>query len=88
MARAMGGVVVTDLDRAEVGSVEMTLTAAGKEDPLLAAFRAVSSPNWATRILSSICLPMQRYWRRLSELRIRPFVFKVSPSTAHSFTPN
>ncbi|MAD80051.1 MAG: type 1 glutamine amidotransferase [Pirellulaceae bacterium] len=34
MARAMGGVVVTDLARAEVGSVEIMLTAAGKEDPL------------------------------------------------------
>jgi GMP synthase (glutamine-hydrolysing) len=34
MARAMGGVVVTDLDRAEVGSVDITLTAAGGDDPL------------------------------------------------------
>ncbi len=34
MARAMGGVVVTDLDRAEVGSVEISLTAAGQVDPL------------------------------------------------------
>lgn len=34
MARAMGGVVVTDLTRAEVGSVEVTLTEAGREDPL------------------------------------------------------
>jgi GMP synthase (glutamine-hydrolysing) len=34
MARAMGGVVVTDLTRAEVGSVEITLTTAGKDDPL------------------------------------------------------
>ncbi len=34
MARAMGGTVVTDLARAEVGSVEITLTTGGKDDPL------------------------------------------------------
>jgi GMP synthase (glutamine-hydrolysing) len=34
MARAMGGVVVTDLAFAEVGSVQLTLTTAGKDDPL------------------------------------------------------
>jgi len=34
MARAMGGCVVTDLDRAEVGSVEITLTDDGQADPL------------------------------------------------------
>ncbi len=34
MARAMGGVVVTDLDRAEVGSLDLDLTEAGAADPL------------------------------------------------------
>ena len=34
MARAMGGVVVTDLSRAEVGSLEVTLTAEGQDDPV------------------------------------------------------
>lgn len=34
MARAMGGVVVTDLSRAEVGSVEVTLTNSGMGDPV------------------------------------------------------
>jgi len=37
MARAMGGLVVTDLSRAEVGSVEVTLTATGQQDPLFGA---------------------------------------------------
>jgi GMP synthase (glutamine-hydrolysing) len=35
MARAMGGVVVTDITRAEVGTHNVHLTPAGKEDPVL-----------------------------------------------------
>lgn len=35
MARAMGGVVVTDLARAEVGTLHMRLTDAGARDPVL-----------------------------------------------------
>lgn len=34
MARAMGGEVVTDLDRAELGTLDVCLTEAGKVDPL------------------------------------------------------
>lgn len=33
-ARALGGIVVTDLQRAEVGTIEMRLTEAGKQDPV------------------------------------------------------
>lgn len=36
MARAMGGRVTKDINRAEVGTHELTLTAAGKADPLFA----------------------------------------------------
>lgn len=34
MARALGGQVVTDLSRAELGTIELRLTAAGKSDPV------------------------------------------------------
>lgn len=34
MARAMGGRCVHDLPNAEIGTIELTLTAAGREDPL------------------------------------------------------
>ena len=34
MARAMGGRCVHDLPNAEVGTIEVELTAAGREDPL------------------------------------------------------
>jgi GMP synthase (glutamine-hydrolysing) len=34
MARAMGGRCINDLPNAEVGTIELTLTAAGREDPL------------------------------------------------------
>ena len=34
LARALGGEVVTDLVRAEVGTFEIQLTAAGRSDPL------------------------------------------------------
>ena len=34
MARAMGGEVIKDMDRAEVGTHTLTLTAAGKADPI------------------------------------------------------
>ncbi len=33
-AKALGGVVVTDLDRAEIGTIEFRLTAAGLDDPV------------------------------------------------------
>ncbi len=36
MARALGGEVVTDMSRAELGSIEVRLTNAGREDPLFA----------------------------------------------------
>jgi GMP synthase (glutamine-hydrolysing) len=36
MAKAMGGEVITDLPRAELGSVEICLTKAGQDDPLFA----------------------------------------------------
>jgi len=36
MARALGGEVVTDTSRAELGAVEVRLTAAGRRDPLFA----------------------------------------------------
>lgn len=36
MAKAMGGEVVTDLSRAEIGSIPVRLTDAGREDPLFA----------------------------------------------------
>lgn len=36
MARAMGGEVVTDMDRAELGTVWARLTSAGKNDPIFA----------------------------------------------------
>lgn len=36
MARALGGEVITDVERAELGSVEVTLTEAGQADPLFA----------------------------------------------------
>ena len=36
MARALGGEVVTDLSRAELGTVEVQLTDAGHQDPLFA----------------------------------------------------
>ena len=34
MARALGGEVITDLDRAELGMIEVRLTEAGRSDPL------------------------------------------------------
>jgi GMP synthase (glutamine-hydrolysing) len=34
MARAIGGEVITDMQRAELGSVEVWLTEAGRDDPL------------------------------------------------------
>jgi GMP synthase (glutamine-hydrolysing) len=34
MARAMGGRCINDLPNAEVGTIELTLTAAGRDDPL------------------------------------------------------
>ena len=37
MARAMGGEVVTDLSRAELGTHALTLTPAGRQDPLFAS---------------------------------------------------
>jgi len=37
MAKAMGGEVVTDLGRAELGTVPMRLTAAGRKDPVFGA---------------------------------------------------
>lgn len=37
MARAMGGTVVHDLDRAELGTHELLLTDAGKEDPIFSS---------------------------------------------------
>jgi GMP synthase (glutamine-hydrolysing) len=40
MARAMGGTVVTDLDRAEIGTHEVILTDAASNDPLFAALPA------------------------------------------------
>ena len=36
-ARALGGEVVTDLDRAELGTIELTLTEAGRSDPVFNA---------------------------------------------------
>ena len=41
MARAMGGRVVHDPNRAEIGTIELTLTDAGREDPL---FGPLGSP--------------------------------------------
>ena len=38
MARALGGTVVTDLGRAELGTVPVTLTPAGREDPVFGHF--------------------------------------------------
>ena len=37
MARALGGEVVTDLTRAEVGTLQISLTDAGSEDPVFGA---------------------------------------------------
>ena len=41
LARACGGRCIRDFDRAELGSIELTLTAAGSEDPL---FGQLSNP--------------------------------------------
>jgi GMP synthase (glutamine-hydrolysing) len=40
MAKAMGGDVVTDVSRAELGSIEVRLTEAGRHDPLFAPLGA------------------------------------------------
>lgn len=42
-ARALGGRVVTDLKRAELGTLSLTLTQEGMSDPL---FRELGSPFW------------------------------------------
>jgi len=65
MARALGGTVVTDLPRAELGSVEVRLTEAGRQDPVFGGLpdsfptamghqdRVVDLPAGVTRLAES-----------------------------------
>lgn len=73
MARAMGGKVIHDAERAELGTHRLTLTAAGKTDPLLGPLgdsflaqmghedRVVTLPPDATLLASSDLVEVQAY---------------------------
>ena len=73
MARALGGSVVHDLENAEVGTIELRLTAAGRADPVFGQLpqtfpgqaghedRVVKLPPDAIMLASSDRIPEQAY---------------------------
>ncbi|HEX4416195.1 MAG TPA: type 1 glutamine amidotransferase [Lacipirellulaceae bacterium] len=73
MARALGGECINDQPNAEIGTIELTLTAAGRGDPVFgslpAAFSAqaghedhvVALPNEAVLLAASALVPQQAF---------------------------
>lgn len=73
MARALGGEVITDMQRAELGSVEVRLTEAGRNDPLFGPLGdrflapmghqdcVVRLPPQAVRLASSVKIENQAF---------------------------
>ncbi len=85
MARALGGEVVNDRSRAEVGTHHVRLTAAGQSDPLFAPWEPYSKPRWATKTMSIACPRARSAWPRPTASPIRRSVFRGCRSIARSF---
>ena len=88
LAKAIGGDVVTDMSRAELGTVEVFLTEQGLADPLSPRWVIGFSHRWGIRIAWSDCLPAPSDWPPVRKWKIRHFASRASRSTAPSFIQN
>ena len=88
MAKALGGEVITDKSRAELGTVEVRLTAAGRKDPLFAPL----GDRFLAPMGHQDCVvrlpPARSCWPRLRKSITKHSALRTNRFTAPSFIPN
>ena len=88
MAKALGGDVVTDMNRAELGTLDIRLADQGQADPVFGPLPRVFRATWATKISSIVFRSMPFCWRPRIELRTRRFELTANQSTARNSIPS
>ena len=84
---ALGGEVVTDLSRAELGTETLFLTDAGSKILCSVPCPGNSSPTWDTRILSIVCRPTAQLLASSQRVRNQAFRIPDKPLYCTQFHP-